>query len=214
MKTIKIEKKILEKNEEQAAQLRKVLKENNILTINLLGSPGAGKTTILEKLLANLGQKKKIAVIEGDLYTNRDAERLEKHDVQIIQINTGGACHLEANMVRQAVAKLNLLDIDILVIENVGNLVCTASYDLGEDIKITVLSVPEGSDKLLKYPHIFQNSEVLIINKIDLIPHTDFSLEKIKDDLSKMNKNIKIFKLSCKTQEGIEGLCEFLEEKS
>ena len=213
MKTIKIRRKILKKNEEQAKRLRDLLKKNEIFTINLLGSPGAGKTSILEKVIKRFIPGKKIAVIEGDLYTDRDAERLEKYGVQVVQVNTGGACHLEANMVRKAVNKLNLNEIKLLVIENVGNLVCTASYDLGEDIKITVLSVPEGSDKLLKYPQIFHKAEVMVINKIDLIEHTNFNIKDIKNDLKQMNKNIQTFKLSCKTGEGVNELCNYLEGK-
>ena len=213
MKTIKIKRKILKKNEEQAKRLRDLLKKNEIFTINLLGSPGAGKTSILEKVIKRFIPGKKIAVIEGDLYTDRDAERLEKYGVQVVQVNTGGACHLEANMVRKAVNKLNLNKIKLLVIENVGNLVCTASYDLGEDIKITVLSVPEGSDKLLKYPQIFHKAEVMVINKIDLIEHTNFNIKDIKNDLKQMNKNIQIFKVSCKTGEGVNELCNYLEGK-
>ncbi len=213
MKTIKIKRKILKKNEEYASQLRALLKKKNIFTVNLLGSPGAGKTTILEKVIQNLGQRRKIVVIEGDLYTSRDAERLEKYGTQVIQVNTGGACHLEANMVRQAVNELNLVDVDLLVIENVGNLVCTASYDLGEDVKATVLSVPEGSDKLLKYSPIFQKSEIMLINKIDLIPYTNFFIKDIIKDLIQINKNIQIIKLSCETNEGVQDLCNYLEEK-
>lgn len=213
MKTIKINERILKKNEELAKRNKVLLKKKNVFTVNLLGSPGAGKTSVLEKVIQNLGARKNITVIEGDLYTNRDAERLEKYGAQVIQVNTGGACHLEANMVRQAVNELNLGEVDLLLIENVGNLVCTASYDLGEDIKATVLSVPEGSDKLLKYPQIFQKAEIMIINKIDLIKYTNFNITDIKSDLKQMNKEIHIFKLSCKTEEGIYDLCEYLEEK-
>ena len=213
MKTIKIEKKILKRNQKEAENLRCLLKKNDVFTINLLGSPGAGKTSILEKVIKNLEKIKNIAVIEGDLYTNRDAERVEKYGTQVVQVNTGGACHLEAHMVRKAVEELNLADIDLLVIENVGNLVCTASFDLGEDIRATVLSIPEGSDKLLKYPQIFQKAEIMIINKIDLINYTNFKISDIQSDLKKMNKYIQIFKLSCKTNEGVGELCNYLEER-
>ena len=214
MKTIQINEKILKKNEENADYLKKTFKKKNIFTVNVLGSPGAGKTSILEKVIENSGVGKNIAVIEGDLYTSRDAERLEKYGTQVVQVNTGGICHLEANMIRQVVDKLKLEEVDLLFIENVGNLVCTAAYNLGEDIKMTVLSVPEGSDKLLKYPQIFQKAELMLINKIDLINYTNFSYKDIKNDLKQMNKDIQIFKISCKTNNGIQMLCNYLEEKS
>ena len=214
MKTIKIKKNIFEKNDEVAIHLRTFFKKRRIFTVNLLGSPGAGKTSILEKVIQNLNPEINCAIIEGDLFTDRDAKRLEKCGTRVIQINTEGVCHLDANMVKKAVKKLNLKNIDLLIIENVGNLVCTASYDLGENIKATVFSVPEGSDKLLKYPHIFQKAEIMIINKIDLVKYTNFDRKKIVNDLKKMNKNIRIFNVSCETNEGIKELCIYLEKKT
>ncbi|ACL69147.1 hydrogenase nickel incorporation protein HypB [Halothermothrix orenii] len=212
MKTIKINKKILSKNEEKATEIRAYLNEKKVRMLNLVGSPGAGKTTILEKIIEKFDNTRKIVVIEGDLYTTRDAERLKKYEIQVVQINTMGACHLEAGMVWQALKEVNLEEIDFLIIENVGNLVCTASYDLGENIRATVLSVPEGNDKLLKYPVIFQRADLIIINKIDLLPYTDFSLEEIEKDLKQINKNAPVFKLSGKTGAGLDKLCFFLEE--
>ena len=213
MKVVNINERVLKRNEQMAAEIRTLLKEKNVFLVNLRGSPGAGKTTILEKVIAELKGRKRIAVIEGDLYTTRDAERLEKYGVQVVQVNTGGICHLEADMVKQALSKINLEIIDLLVIENVGNLVCTADYDLGEEIGIIVLSVSEGSDKIMKYPLIFQSSEIMLINKLDMLKNTDFSTVEIKEDLKRLNREMVVFNLSCKTGEGIFEFSRCLEER-
>lgn len=213
MKQILVKKNILKTNDEVAEQNREIFKNKGIFTINMLGSPGAGKTSVLEQIIKSLKDEVKMAVIEGDLYTTKDADRIESHGIDVLQVNTGGACHLDAPMIKEAMKHIDIDDVDFLVIENVGNLVCPASYDLSEDIKVTVLSITEGNDKPLKYPSMFQRSEVLIVNKVDLIEHTNFSMDELYEDVKSLNENIKIFEVSCTTGKGINELAGFLKEK-
>lgn len=212
MKQIDIKRDILKNNNDIARDTRELLKDKGVFTIDLVGTPGAGKTTILEQLLDEMKDNIKIAVIEGDLYTAKDAGRIEKHGVDVVQVNTGGACHLDANMVRKALDFINIDEVDLLVVENVGNLVCPASYDLSEDMKIIVSSVTEGNDKPLKYPPMFQKSKAVIINKIDLIDYTDFNIEEFCQDVVSINETAKIFKVSSKSKEGISDLCNFISD--
>lgn len=212
MKQIDIKRDILKNNNDIARDTRELLKDKGVFTIDLVGTPGAGKTTILEQLLDEMKDNIKIAVIEGDLYTAKDAGRIEKHGVDVVQVNTGGACHLDANMVRKALDFINIDEVDLLVVENVGNLVCPASYDLSEDMKIIVSSVTEGNDKPLKYPPMFQKSRAVIINKIDLIDYTDFNIEEFCQDVVSINETAKIFKVSSKSKEGISDLCNFISD--
>ena len=177
---IKINKKILEKNEDFAAANRKFFKKKNIFCINMISSPGSGKTTILEKTAEALKDKINIAAIEGDLYTKLDAERIRAAGIQAIQIETKGACHLSAAQITNALHKLNTDRLDIIVIENVGNLVCPSDFDLGETVRVVVLSTAEGDDKCRKYPQSFAKADVLLINKIDLMKHLDFDIKKVK----------------------------------
>lgn len=213
MKQIAVKKNILQTNEVYAKQNKEVLDQYQIFTVNLLGSPGAGKTSVLERLIKTLQQDIAMAVIEGDLYTTKDAQRIENQGVPVIQINTVGACHLDAPMITEAMAHLELEKLDFLVIENVGNLVCPASYDLSEDMRITVLSITEGNDKPLKYPSMFQRSDVLIVNKIDLMPFTNFSMEELYADIKSLNENMKVFEVACTTGDGFAELASFLSEK-
>ena len=213
LETLRFNEKNIKKDKRDANQVKKILRKNNIFTINLLGSPGAGKTSILEKVIERLGQRGKIAVIEGDLYTNRDGIRLKKYGTQVVQVNTEGISHLEPGMIIEALNKIDLKKVELLLIENVGNLVSTANYDLGEDVKVTVLSVPEGSDKLLKYPYIFQKAEIMILNKIDLIPYTSFSINEIKKDLIELKDFIHIYQISCENGAGIDDFCYYLQDK-
>lgn len=212
MKQIQVKKNILQSNDELAEKNRAILEEKGIFTINLLGSPGAGKTSVLEQLIGNMKESIGMAVIEGDLYTTKDAERIEAQGIPVIQVNTGGACHLDAAMISEALHHLDLEKIRFLVIENVGNLVCPASYDLSEDMRITVLSITEGNDKPLKYPAMFQQADVLIVNKMDLIHFTNFSIEELYRDIRALNQNMKIFEISCRTGEGFQNLCHFLKQ--
>ena len=212
MDIIKIEKKVLEKNDELAARNRKLFEAKNIFSLNFVSSPGAGKTSILERTIEELKNLFKIAVIEGDVQTDIDARRVSKYNVPVVQIVTNGACHLEAKLVQDALENISLDSVDFLVIENVGNLVCPAGFDLGEAHKVVILSTTEGDDKPLKYPKMFMNSSVLIINKTDLLPHLDCNIETMKINALKINPALKIFKTSCVTKEGIKEWCEWLKQ--
>ncbi|HAN09661.1 MAG TPA: hydrogenase accessory protein HypB [Clostridiales bacterium] len=213
MKNIVIEKSILKNNDESAARNRNILNDKGIYAINLIGSPGAGKTSVLEQIICNIKEKSHMAVIEGDLYTTKDAEKIERQGVNVVQLNTEGACHLDATMVGQALENIDTDDLDFLVIENVGNLVCPAEFDLCEDSKVLVMSVTEGHDKPLKYPAMFQKAETLILNKIDLIKYTNFDIDEFYKDVRSLNFNIHIFEISCTTGEGVQELCNYLQEK-
>ena len=193
-----------------ARKNRGVFQSQGLLVINLMSSPGSGKTTLLEKTIEYLGDRLKIGVIEGDLYTDQDARRIEQKGVRVIQINTEGACHLDAGMVGKAFAELPGDDLDLLFIENVGNLVCPAEFDLGEDFKAVVISTTEGNDKPLKYPLIFREARVILLNKIDLLPYTDFSLERFREDLAQINPTAPVFLVSGRTGQGIKEWNEWL----
>ena len=176
MSVITVERKILKKNNEFAAENRELFKKNNIYVINLLSSPGSGKTTLLEKTLNSINTIYKTAVIEGDVQTDNDAQRIAKCNVPVVQIVTNGGCHLEAKLVQNALDNFNLSELDMLIIENVGNLVCPAEFDIGEDARVVILSVTEGEDKPLKYPLMFRECDVAILNKTDLLPYLDFDM--------------------------------------
>ena len=178
-----------------------------------MSSPGAGKTSLLEKTIESLKGKFKIIVIEGDIQGSSDAERIAGLGIPVVQINTGGACHIDGNMIREALPGFDLDHVDLLITENVGNLVCPAEFNIGENAKAMILSTPEGSDKPLKYPLIFQKSEVMIINKIDLIPYVDFDMEKARKDALSLNRDLKIFEVSCKTSEGLQDWFRWLCDK-
>jgi hydrogenase nickel incorporation protein HypB len=196
--------KILDANERIAEENKKMFKESGVYVVNLMSSPGAGKTSLLEKTIEAIKDKVRVGVIEGDITGTNDAERIDRLGVPVIQINTEGACHLDANMIANAAKELPLKDLDLLFIENVGNLVCPAEFKVGEDVKVMILSLTEGDDKPLKYPLMFQESSVLIINKIDLKDYLDVSIDKIKKDPQFLNPKIKIFEVSCKTGQGID----------
>ncbi len=210
---VKVVKKILEANDRIAAANRRMLAEAEIFAVNLMSAPGAGKTTLLARTIEAMKGSVRFGVIEGDIQGSHDAEVVSSLGVPVVQINTEGACHLDANMVNEIIPQLPLKEIDILVVENVGNLVCPAEFDIGEDAKVMVLSLTEGDDKPLKYPLMFQMSEALVVNKIDLLPHLDVSLEKIRGDAGALNPNLKIFEVSCKTGEGLDGWLRWLTER-
>lgn len=201
---VKIVKNILEANERIALSNRQRFEEYGVFVVNLMSAPGAGKTSLLEKTLLTLDGRVKVGVIEGDIVGTEDAERLLRFNIPLVQINTQGACHLDANMIGEVLNELPLEELDILFIENVGNLVCPAEFNVGEDMKVMILSVTEGDDKPSKYPLMFKESSALIINKIDLVPHLDINMERIKKDSLKINPSLKIFEISCRTGEGIE----------
>jgi hydrogenase nickel incorporation protein HypB len=213
MSVITIERKVLEKNDEIARRNRALFKEREIFVLNLVSSPGSGKTSILEKTCEGLRGSMNIAVIEGDVQTDLDAQRVAAYGVAVVQIVTMGGCHLEAGLVQDAMQQLDLTKTDLLFIENVGNLVCPSSYDLGEALKVVVLSTTEGDDKPLKYPAMFRNASVLIINKIDLIPYVNCKLDVLKGNALKINPALKIFEISCFTGAGIEDWCNWLKKK-
>ena len=210
---VKVVTRILEANERIAAENRRLFDESGVYVINLMSAPGAGKTSLLEKTIKELNGKIKTAVIEGDIAGTADAERISSLGVPVIQINTGGACHLDANMINEVLESLPLKETDLLFVENVGNLVCPAEFNIGEDMKAMVLSITEGDDKPLKYPLMFQESSALILNKIDLLPYTNASIEKIRKDAMSLNPSLKIFEVSCKTGKGIAEWADWLTEK-
>jgi hydrogenase nickel incorporation protein HypB len=189
-------KKILKVNDRLAAENRAKLDVAGVFGVNVVGSPGSGKTTLLEALFAELGSRLKPAVIEGDIAGSIDAQRIEALGVPVVQINTEGACHLDAAMVASALGELDLSAVDVLFIENVGNLVCTAGFDLGERLRIVVLSVPEGDDKIVKYPAIFQGSHALFITKTDLAPHLNFNAQRVAADMKRLAPDAPIFQVS------------------
>ncbi len=213
MVQINMESHLLGANELLARKNRNLFGENKHLVINLMSSPGSGKTTILERTIETLGGRLRLGVIEGDLYTDQDARRIEKKGVKVIQINTEGACHLDANMIRKAYLQLAADARDMIFIENVGNLVCPAEFDLGEDFTAVVLSTTEGNDKLRKYPLIFRQARVVLLNKIDLLPYTDFSLDKFKEDLAQINPSAAVFIVSGRTGEGIDQWTQWVFEE-
>lgn len=207
---IKVIKNILGENDRFAAENRAMFAEKGVFVVNFMGSPGAGKTSVLEKTMEQLKGELSMAVIEGDLFTSKDAERIDRHGVPVIQINTAGGCHLDANMVQKTVREMDLAALDLLVVENVGNLVCPAEFALGEDARAVVLSVTEGDDKPMKYPLMFKESEIALINKIDLAPYCNFNCASAKEDISMLHPGIEIAELSCTTGEGVDVWCDWL----
>lgn len=210
---IKVLTDILEANDAIAEQNRKKFDESNVVVFNLIGSPGAGKTSVIEVAIKKLKEKYRIGVIEGDIETSRDAERIAKLGVETLQINTQGGCHLDANMIASALTGFPYQNLDLLFIENVGNLVCPADYALGEDAKIAVISVPEGDDKPAKYPVIFRNATLMLLNKMDLVPHCDFNVEAMKKDALNVNPDLEVIGISCTTGEGCEEWAAWLTER-
>ena len=213
MKQIDIQKDILSVNETIALENRQIFTRKGIFVLNLMSSPGAGKTTLLERTIELLKTTFSLGVIEGDIATSYDAERISSHDIPVTQINTGGACHLESTMIKAALSEFNLDSLDLLIIENVGNLVCPAEFNLGEDAKVMVLSVTEGEDKPLKYPLMFRLATALIINKTDLLPFTNCRTEKIIEDVHSLNSDLTIFETSCTQKTGLDAWKAWLEEE-
>jgi hydrogenase nickel incorporation protein HypB len=201
---VTIETDILAKNDRLAAANRALFFREGIFVLNLVSSPGSGKTTLLERTLRDLRETCRFAVIEGDQQTDNDARRIAATGVPVKQVNTGAGCHLDAHMVGHAVEEFDLSGLDALLIENVGNLVCPATFDLGEHHKVVVLSVTEGEDKPLKYPAMFHHADLMLLNKIDLLPHVDFDVEQCKAFARQVNPRIEILEVSAKTGEGLE----------
>ncbi len=199
---VPLEKKVLSENDRLAAELRAGYREHGILCVNLISSPGAGKTTLLERTLASFGPGERVAVLTGDIQTDNDAARLARFGFPVRQITTGGTCHLDARMIQRHLEGWHLDDLDLLLVENVGNLVCPASYDLGEDAKVVLLSVTEGEDKPLKYPSIFFKSELLVMTKTDLLPYVPFNIEAARENARKVHPGMEIIEVSCTTAGG------------
>ncbi|MBQ4212503.1 MAG: hydrogenase nickel incorporation protein HypB [Selenomonas sp.] len=210
---IKVIKNILGENDRLAAENQAMFQDKKVFVLNFMGSPGAGKTSVLEKTMERLKDKIKMAVIEGDLFTSKDAERIDKYGVPVIQINTAGGCHLDANMVQKTVREMNLDELDLLVVENVGNLVCPAEFPVGEDARAVVLSVTEGDDKPLKYPLMFKESEIALINKVDLAPYCNFNMDSAKQDITSLHPGIEVLEVSCTKGDGLDRWCDWLLQK-
>jgi len=208
---LEVEKNILLQNDMQAARNRGYFEAKQILALNLVSSPGSGKTSILERTLKDLKNEISFAVIEGDQQTLQDANRIDALQIPVIQINTGKGCHLESDMVFDAVKELTPEDESILMIENVGNLVCPSMFDLGEQHRIVILSITEGEDKPLKYPDMFHSSDICLINKIDLLPHLNFDVDKLKEYALQVNPNLQFFEVSATTGEGMQHWYEWLK---
>jgi hydrogenase nickel incorporation protein HypB len=213
MSIITIERKVLEKNDEIAEGNRNRFREHGLFVCNIVSSPGAGKTTLLERTIERLRDEMRIGVVEGDVQTDLDAQRVASYGVPAVQIVTNGGCHLEARLVRDALDSLDLGALDLLVVENVGNLVCPANYDLGEALKVVVLSTTEGDDKPLKYPAMFRRASVLVINKIDLLPYVNASVATIEKHARGINPSLEIFQTSCTSGAGIPEWCEWLRRQ-
>jgi len=207
---VKVVTQILEANDRIAEENRKIFDKSGVYVINIMSAPGAGKTSLIEKMIKETA-KIKIGVIEGDIAGSDDAKRIKNLGIPVVQINTGGACHLDANMIREVIEDFPLKGLDLLIIENVGNLVCPAEFKVGEDIKVMLLSITEGDDKPLKYPLMFQESSALVLNKIDLLPYTNADVGKIKKNSLSLNPKLKIFEVSCKTGEGISKWVKWLQ---
>ncbi|MFP4522700.1 MAG: hydrogenase nickel incorporation protein HypB [Fibrobacterota bacterium] len=210
-KKIEINMSAREKNDAAAKKNREIFNNRSLRVFNIISSPGSGKTSILEYAAEKLGSK--LAVIVGDVFTTQDADRINKKGCVAVQVETGGGCHLNAEMVRDAYEQLDTKKTEILVIENVGNLVCPSTYDLGEDKKIAVISLPEGDEKPSKYPALFNRADAVIINKIDLAPFVDFNIERAESDCRKLNKDVRVIRTSVKTGEGMDSFIDYLEKR-
>ena len=207
---IKVLKNILGANDQIAAKNRELMDTHKVFAVNIMASPGAGKTSVVLQTIRALKNKTRIGVIEGDIASSIDAETVAKEGVPVVQINTGGECHLESFQIQNALTNLPLPDIDLLLIENVGNLVCPAEFSIGEDLKVLIASVPEGDDKPYKYPLMFNTVDVIVLNKIDLLPYVKFNIEGFTKTVKTINPKVELFKVSCTTGEGLQPWANWL----
>ena len=214
MSRVPMEGKVLSENDRIAAELREKFREHDIFCVNLISSPGSGKTTLLEKTLAGFGSNQRVAVLTGDIQTDNDAQRLARYGFPVRQICTGGACHLDARMIQRSLEGWDLNSIDVLFIENVGNLVCPTSYDLGEHHKIVLLSVTEGEDKPLKYPATFFKADLIVLTKVDLLPYVPFNIDLARENARKIHPEVEIVEVSCTTGQGLDQWREWLRNAS
>ncbi|MCF8331126.1 MAG: hydrogenase nickel incorporation protein HypB [Bacteroidales bacterium] len=208
---IKVLKNVLDRNNDQAEKNKALLRKHDLVMLNMISSPGAGKTTILEKTIPELLKTKNVGVIEGDAYTSKDAERLQKFDIPIVQINTEGTCHLDSSSVRSAFEQLDLAQLDVIFVENVGNLICPTGFDLGENIRIAVLSTTEGDDKPAKYPMLFRQAKAVVLNKVDLIPYIHFDKDGFFSDLHLLNPSVNTFEMSAFKETGVDEWINWLK---
>jgi len=213
IKVLTISEDILGANEEIARKNQNQLDKHGVLAVNVMSSPGAGKTSLILQTISRLKETVRIAVIEGDVASTIDADKINKQEVTVVQINTAGGCHLDANMLEKALNNLPLADIDLLLIENVGNLICPAEFVLGEHKRVMLLSVPEGDDKVYKYPLMFTEADVVLINKTDLLPYLDFDVTSFTKAVSGLNPEVKVFPVSAKTGQGLDGWFSWLQEQ-
>lgn len=213
-RVIEVKQSIFADNNQDADRLRQQMKQEKTFLINLMSSPGSGKTTTLTRLIERLKEDLKIGIMEADIDSDVDAGTISRTGVKVIQLHTGGMCHLDADMTRQGVSQLGTEDLDLVVLENVGNLVCPAEFDTGAAMSMMILSVPEGHDKPLKYPLVFQVCDAMIVNKIDVLPYFDFDLDKVTEFARRRNPNIKIFPISAKTGEGVDELAAWIKERA
>ena len=210
---IKIMKNILDRNQDKANEVRNILDSNKVLMVNIISSPGAGKTTLLERTCEELAATFRIGVIEGDITTDRDAQRLKQYNIPIVVINTEGGCHLDSHSISKVLDSFDLENLDILFVENVGNLICPSQFDLGETFKLAIVSTTEGDDKPAKYPMLFREARAVLLNKIDLIPYTTFNHESFRSDLKKINGQVPIFEISCTRGDGLKEWYKWISEK-
>ena len=212
-KVYEIKQSIFQANDDQADQLRRELKQQHTFLLNLMSSPGSGKTTTLTRTIEALRDEMRIGIMEADIDSDVDAAKIARTGTRVIQLHTGGMCHLDADMTRQGVRQLGTVGLDLVILENVGNLVCPAEFDTGAAMNMMILSVPEGHDKPLKYPLVFQVCDAMIVNKIDVLPYFDFDMDKVTEYAKRRNPNIRIFPISAKTGEGVEALAQWMTEQ-
>jgi hydrogenase nickel incorporation protein HypB len=210
---IKIMKNILDRNQDKANEVRDILAQKKVIMINIISSPGAGKTTLLERTCEELAGKARIGVIEGDITTDRDAQRLKRFNIPIVVINTEGGCHLDSHSISKVLDSFDLNTLDVIFVENVGNLICPSHFDLGESFKLAVVSTTEGDDKPGKYPMLFREAKAVLLNKIDLIPYTNFNFDNFKTDLDRINPLISLFQISCTKGDGLKEWFGWLSER-
>ena len=210
---IKVMKNILDRNQNKANEVRNLLFQKRILMVNIISSPGAGKTTLLEHTCEIIGAKFRIGIIEGDITTDRDAQRLKKYNIPIVVINTEGGCHLDSHSISKVLDSFDLDNLDVLFVENVGNLICPAQFDLGENFKLAIVSTTEGDDKPGKYPMLFREATAVLLNKIDLIPYTNFNFENFSSDLKKINAQIPLFEISCTRGDGLTNWYKWITDQ-
>lgn len=206
-------KNILDRNQNKADEVRKLLELKKVLMVNVISSPGAGKTTLLERTCEELGEKFRLGIVEGDITTDRDAQRLKKYNIPIVVINTEGGCHLDSHSISKVLGYFDLDKLDVLFVENVGNLICPSQFDLGETFKLALVSTTEGDDKPDKYPMLFREAKAVLLNKIDLVPYTNFNYNNFRSDLKKINANIPLFEVSCTRGDGLKEWFDWITEK-